>query len=141
MCRVRIHTPKNRRHEMTYRPWPMRIGNVDGPEAGIFPCAEDDISLDHAIDVMNPKASARPIRRAKSIKWKPEGRDLDRILFIAHIEDVHVTERTLFSRSNLVCSNNNIRSPAVGRNNDTHAVGVALLRGRPFDLTDHRRLS
>src|SRR6266542_7037051 len=93
---IRVYPAKHRRDEMADGLRRVRIGNVDGPEAGILPGAENNISLNHSFDIVNTKAPARPVGRTKSVQGEPESRNLHRIFLVAHVNDVHVTERTMF---------------------------------------------
>ncbi len=65
---IRIHAAKNRWDKMAHRLRPIRIGDIDRPKPGIFPGAEDDVSFDHALDVVNAEAPPRPVGRAEAIE-------------------------------------------------------------------------
>jgi len=65
---IRVHSAKNRGDEMTDGFRSIGIGNVDGPESGIFPGAEDNIPFDHSFDVMNAEPSPRSVRRTEAIR-------------------------------------------------------------------------
>src|SRR5919108_732935 len=96
MARVRIGSSKHRRYEMADGLWLVRIGNIDSPETGILPRAVNDMTLYHSFNIVNAEAAARTIGRAEPVQRQPESRNLHRVLLIADVEHVHVTERTMF---------------------------------------------
>ena len=133
---IGIGSPEHRRHEMADGFWMIGIRNIDGPEAGIFPGAENNIAFDHTLDVVNAEAPARPIRWTESIERQAESSDLDGIGFMTDIDHMEVAERTLFCRGNLIGGENNVRPTAVRRYNDADTVGIAFLGRGPLDLAD-----
>lgn len=124
---IRIYSAKNRWNEMTNGLWLMRIGNIDSPEAGVLPGAENNIAFDHSFDIVNTKATTRAIGRAKAVQRKPESRNLNRIFLVANIQDMHVTERTLFRTNYFITRDDHIGSATVGRNHNANTVRVSFL--------------
>ena len=96
MAGVRIGSSKYRRDEMTDGLWLVRIGNIDGPETGILPRAVNDMTLYHSFNIVNAEAAARAIGRAEPVQRKPESRNLNRVLLVADVKNVHVTKGTMF---------------------------------------------
>src|SRR5262245_55506798 len=137
MTVIRIDSSKYRWNEMAYGLRLVWIRNIDGPKAGIFPRAENDISFYHSFDIVNTKPSPWPIRRTKLVQRQSERGNLHRIFLVTDIKDMHVTERTLFGRGDLVGGDDNIGPTPVRRNHDPDAMCIPFLSRRPLDLADH----
>jgi hypothetical protein len=135
---IRVDSSKYRWNEMAYGLRLVWIRNIDCPEAGIFPGAKNDISFYHSFDIVNAKPSPWPIRRTKPVQRQSKSGNLHWIFLVAHIKDVHVTERTLFRRGDLVGGDDNIGPAPVRRNHDTDAMCIPFLGRGPLNLADHR---
>src|SRR5262245_38435438 len=118
------------------------VGEVDAPEAAFFPGAVDDIAADIPLDIVDAHAVAEPIFRTvrMHVQGRPEPRNLPRATLVAHIDEVHVAERTL---AELVATDDGF-DPAAGRGiNEAPAMRLARQRrhgdgGGSWRVRDHR---
>lgn len=138
---VRVGSCKRRWNKVADALGSIGIGDVDRPEARIFPGAENNISLYHPLHIVNAKPPSRPVRRTKSVQRQPKSPNLNGIVLIADVQDMHVTERALLGSEYLVSRYNEVGPARVWWNNNSDAVSVSFLRRGPLDLADLGRFT
>src|SRR5437667_11179194 len=151
------------RHIVAGVPRVVDIREVDAPEAAFFIGGPHDVAADIALDIVRTHPVSEPILRTvrMHVQGSPEPRTLPWASLVAHIDEVHIAERTL---AELVAADDGLdpaaalgiyETPAMrlarqrrhgdgggGRRTLDHRIGRRkdLLR-RPVDLANSSRLA
>src|SRR5438046_429762 len=130
------------RHIVAGVPRIVYIREVDAPEAAFFIGGAHDVAADIALDIVRTHPVSEPILRTvrMHVQGSPEPRNLPRASLVAHIDEVHIAERTL---AKLVAADDGLDAAAALGIHETPAMRLARQRrhgdgGGGRRILDHR---